>query len=319
MIPFDPETCASQFLRAIRGPRSQIAFARRLGYRANPIADWENGRRYPTAPEAIRACERVGRDVIAAFRDFHPEAARGLESLGAPELAVWMTRLKGATSIAELAQRTGRTRHQVGRWLSGASKPRLPDWLRLVEAMTGRVSDLLAELCDITALSAIAPLHHARVRARRLAFEHPWTAALLRVLECADYRAEPRPAGWIAERLGLPPEAEEELLGVLTDAGIVQRDAAGRLEEQVPLTVDTRAGNDAVRRLKTHWARVATERIATMRETDLFSYNLFSCSRADAARIREMQRATYREIRSIVAASEPCEAVGLVYLQFVEW
>jgi hypothetical protein len=32
-----------------------------------------------------------------------------------------------------------------------------------------------------------------------------------------------------------------------------------------------------------------------------------------------MQRATYREIRSIVAASEPCEAVGLVYLQFVEW
>ncbi len=46
---------ASQFLRAVRGKRSQVAFARRLGYRANPITDWENGRRYPTAAEAMEA------------------------------------------------------------------------------------------------------------------------------------------------------------------------------------------------------------------------------------------------------------------------
>ena len=44
---------ASEFLRAIRGGRSQRALARRLDYRANPITDWEHGRRFPTAEEAL--------------------------------------------------------------------------------------------------------------------------------------------------------------------------------------------------------------------------------------------------------------------------
>ena len=233
MIPFDPETCASQFLRAIRGSRSQVAFARRLGYRGNPIADWENGRRYPTAAEAMRACGRVGRDVLTAFEAFHPEAARDLGDVEPPQLAIWLTRLKGATSIAELAERTGRTRHQVGRWLAGTSNPRLPDWLRLVEAMTGRVSDLLAELCDIGAIPAIAPLHHARVRARRLAFDHPGTAALLRVVECVDDRADT--GGGAASRTACRGR------GRAARRPHRRWDcSARRLEEQVPLTVDTR-------------------------------------------------------------------------------
>jgi hypothetical protein len=40
----DPEVyrlAARQLLRAMRGRRSQVAFARRLGYRSNPITDWE--------------------------------------------------------------------------------------------------------------------------------------------------------------------------------------------------------------------------------------------------------------------------------------
>ena len=62
---------AQQLLRAVRGKRSQVAFARRLGYRGNPIADWEASRRAPTAAEALRACELSGIDVAAAFARFH--------------------------------------------------------------------------------------------------------------------------------------------------------------------------------------------------------------------------------------------------------
>ena len=49
------ELAARQLLRALRGKRSQVAFSRRLGYRGNPIADWEAGRRTPTAQEMLRA------------------------------------------------------------------------------------------------------------------------------------------------------------------------------------------------------------------------------------------------------------------------
>src|SRR5262245_49966714 len=61
------EAASSQLLRALRGKRSQRAFARRLGFRANPVTDWEHGRRYPTAQETLRAAARVGKNVTAAF------------------------------------------------------------------------------------------------------------------------------------------------------------------------------------------------------------------------------------------------------------
>lgn len=76
------EIVARQFLRAVRGARSQAAFSRKLGYRGNPVADWEAGRRFPTAEEALRACERVGIDVHAAFHRFHPVAAPALGEQG---------------------------------------------------------------------------------------------------------------------------------------------------------------------------------------------------------------------------------------------
>ena len=46
---------------------------------------------------------------------------------------------------------------------------------------------------------------------------------------------------------------------------------------------------------------------------------MFSVSAADLTRIRELLGQTYREIRSIVAGSEPAERVALVNLHLVTW
>lgn len=173
------ETASRQFLRTLRGARSQVAFSRRLGYRGNPVADWEAGRRFPTAEEALRACESAGIDVPAAFGRFHPVAAPAF-SRGLP---AWMEELRGRVGLAEIALRTGRSRFAVSRWLSGQARPRVPDWFRLVAALTGRLSELLAELVGIEGIPALAEEHAARDATRRLAFEEPWTEAVLRVIE----------------------------------------------------------------------------------------------------------------------------------------
>jgi hypothetical protein len=47
----------------------------------------------------------------------------------------------------------------------------------------------------------------------------------------------------------------------------------------------------------------------------LFAYNLFTVSLADLERIRELQRAFFRELRAIVAASRPEERVVIANLQ----
>jgi transcriptional regulator with XRE-family HTH domain len=294
------EDVARQFIRALRGPRSQLALSRKLGYRGNPVADWEAGRRYPTAEEALRMCTRVGIDVEAAFARFHPAAAPAL----AAGLWAWLEALRGRTGLMELAARVGRSRFAVARWLSGEARPRLPDWLRLVTALTDRLSDLLAELVPIEVIPTLAEEHARRQQARLLAFEEPWTEAVLRVVETGAFA----PAV-VAARLRIPEADAARCLEKLTSAGIVQD---GRVIGT--LTVDTRA----IRGLRRHWTRVVLDRMDAPEHRGLFSYNVVSVSVADLARIEELHRAYFRQVRAIVAASEPPEVVALVNVHLLE-
>src|SRR4051794_28830135 len=115
------EQTARELLRALRGPRSQVAFARRLGYKANPIADWEAGRRFPTALETFRAYEKVTGDIEAAFSRFHPSTL-ARQSDGMLDIAAWLSGLRGSASAQDIAARAKLSRHQVSRWLRGQTQ-----------------------------------------------------------------------------------------------------------------------------------------------------------------------------------------------------
>lgn len=308
------EAAARELLRAIRGRRSQVAFSRRLGYRGNVAAAWEAGRRFPTAAETLRACKRSRIDVSAAFEQFHAPTAAAL----GPKLAVprWLDALRGSTKIAVISERAGASRFAVSRWLKGTTEPRLPDFLRLVDAISGRASDLVAALVGIEAIPSLAAEHRRRDAARRLAFEDPWTEAVLRVIETDAYRAlEAHEPGFVAKRLGIDAETEAGSIERMKTAGVIGEDR-GKLAAASALSVDTRTFPEALVTLRRHWAEVARDRIGELRPDDVFAYNVMSCSRADLERIRVKLRDVYREIRSIVAASAP-ETVALLNLQLV--
>jgi transcriptional regulator with XRE-family HTH domain len=308
----DFELASRQLLRAIRGKRSQVAFARRLGFRGNPIADWESGRRAPTADRALAACGLAGIDTVLAFARFHVAEP---PELGSEGLAAWLRRVRGATTIHDLALRSGFSRHQVSRWLAGEARPKLSEFLRLVEAITGRISDLIAELVPIEQVPCLADLHARREAARRLAYDEPWTEAILRVLEIAEYRALPEhTSGFIADYLGIDPSIELRCLEKLLEAGVIRR-VDRHFRNVGSLTVDTRS----VSLLKAHWTERALDRVRDPGPDDLFSYNVFSASAADVVRIRELLRATFREIRALVSATEADERVALVNLQLLQW
>lgn len=314
----DPmEEAASQFLRAVRGARSQVAFARRLGYRANPITDWENGRRFPTIAEALRACRKVGIDVDGALTRFH--------TLGEPpgprpeRVAAWLESLRGTLPISELAERAGRSRFAVARWLKAQAQPRVPDFFRLVDAMSGRLPDLIAELVPIDAVPALSARHRTAEAARRLAFEEPWTEAVLRMLELPQAPAAgERAETWIAGRLRIDREHVRHALSELERAAVIRREG-GAYRVAGNLTVDTTTDPAAVREHMAHWARVAFDHFGEPDAGNLFAYNLISVSGEDLSRIRELLRATYREVRAIVAASEPTQTAALLNLQLVEF
>jgi transcriptional regulator with XRE-family HTH domain len=232
----------------------------------------------------------------------------------------WLTELAGSTKVSHLAARSGFSRYAIARWLQGKAHPRLHDFLALVEAISGRASDLVQQCVAIESVAELAVVHAQRAASKRIAFDAPWTEAVLRVLETTGYRAFGRaPAGYIARRLGFDLETERTALAMLEAAGVLrwERD---RYREVAPLTVDTTGGSPRdIQRLKAHWTGVCLERLAAPRPQDWLGYNVVSTSQADLERIRDVMRRAFREIRAIAAGSEPSESVALLNLQLVTW
>lgn len=301
----------TELLRALRGKRSQVGFSRRLGYASNVAADWESGRRAPTAEVLLQAMRRVGIDVEVGFRRFHAASASALDA-GLPG---WLEALRGHTPQGEVARAAGCSRHQVRRWLSGEAKPRVPQFLALVHALTGRAPDWVAAFVDIEDVPSLAAQHRAARAAARLAYDHPWSAAIRMLIDSDAYRANPTDA-WLGAALGIPADELADGIDALIDAGLAQR-RRGRLRPLFTFTADVRASDDDRRKLKAHWAQVAADRLDDPRPDDLVSLNLVTVSRADLERVRQLQRAYFRELRSIVASSEPEQVAALVLMQTI--
>lgn len=320
MKDVDYEKLAIELVRELRGRRSQSAFSRRLGYRSNAVYAWEAGRAFPTAAAFFRSLERAGRDVdtaLAAFYRVPAERADSLDLTTREGVARLLDDLRGRTSVVDLAKSAQRSRFAVARWLKGIAEPRLPDFLRLVECASLRLLDFLACFSDPVKLPSVADAWQTLESARRAVYELPWSHAVLRVIELEAYRALKRHRpGFIANWLRIPREEEERCVALLLASGQIKKER-GRLIPGAALTVDTRRDPERSRQVKAWWADVARERLLAGVE-GTFSYNLFSVSRSDLERIQELHRAYFRELRRIVADSEPSECIALATVHLFE-
>lgn len=317
----DYELVARQLLRALRGKRSQTAFSRRLGHRSNVAYAWESGRRFPSASRLFRIAARTGRDLRVLFgRPFQPARPPAwiarLDLTGRSAVAAFLRELRGAIPVGVLASRCGCSRFSLSRWLSGATEPRLPDLLRVVHAVLPRdFLDWLSGLCDPSQLPAIRREWERFEALRRVAHEAPHSEAILRVLELESYHATPHPPpGWIAARLGFSADDEARALAALRRARLIRR-RRGRWVLDRVYQVSTRQQDEAaLRQLKRFWAGVGSERLERG-AGGLFSYNVFSVSAADLARLERLHLEYYDAMRAIIRESTPAECVGLVNLQ----
>ncbi len=301
---------ARQMLRALRGHRSQLAFSRQLGYRGNVVAKWEAGKRSPTLGEFLRAAVRVGVDVPAALERFHAASASAWSEESPHDIAPWLSAMRGGSSQIALAEQAGLSRQQVGRLLSGRSKGHLPEGLALVDAMTGRLPDLVAELVPIEEVPALARQASVRHALERLAFEHPWSSAAQAWLGAQGRVPVGRAAQQLAEGLSLPESLTRTLMDALLAAGVAEV-VKGYVRPAGPSTVEVRATAEDMTALRRHWASVGADRVARGDGDDLFSFNVFAASRDDLERIRLAQRRFYREVRAIVSDS-PAEVVVML-------
>jgi hypothetical protein len=319
-MAFDYERVARELMRALRGKRSQPAMSRRLGFRTNVAYAWEAGRSYPTASGFLRAAQRCGIDVRAALEGFYrtsPAWLRDSSSVTSPQaVAALLADLNAGRPIVELAAAIGKSRFATARFVRGDTEPRLPDFLRLVQGATLRLLDFLATFVDPTSMPSVADAARRLEASRRIAYEEPFTHVVLRALELESYRKLSGHAdGFIAQQLDLTPAQEQHYLTLLRESGQIEsRD--GRFVPTDVSAVDTRRDPAKALALRRFWTQVALER-AGRRDDDVFAFNLGTVSLADLERIRDLHRRYFAELRAIVGASQPAEALLLANVQLV--
>jgi transcriptional regulator with XRE-family HTH domain len=316
----DYEQIARELMRALRGKRSQPAMSRRLGFRTNVAYAWEAGRSYPTASGFLRAAQRCGIDVRRALESFYrappPWLSEGRSATNPRAVARLLSDLGAGRPVVVLAAAVGKSRFTVARFMRGDTEPRLPDFLRIVQGTTLRLLDFLSVFVDPARIPSVTEAARRLETSRRIAYEEPLTHAVLRVLELADYRALPAHTdGFIAGRLAITPAAERRYLALLQQSGQIEL-RGGRFVPTEVSAVDTRRDATKAAALRRFWTQVALER-AGHRDDDVFAFNLGTIALHDLPRIQDLHRRYFAELRAIVAASEPAEALLLANVQLV--
>jgi len=311
----DYEAISKDFLRLLRGPRSQVAFSRRLRYQSNVSYTWESGRRWPTASTTLWAATRVGIDIPALFRLYLRAEPDWLgEELDFEQLVpAFLNHLRGRTPIGVLASRTGKSRFAVSRWLKGQTEPRLPDFFRMIECSSFRLLDFLRLFGDLEALPSVRAAWLKLEKGRRLYFEQPWSQAVLLALELEEYIQLPKHSDdWLATRLGISLDVVQECVQALVDTGQIRRKKKHYTIGEI-MAVDMQSYAKDIAGLKQWWAQTAIE-AHTQGAEGLFSYNVFTVSEEDFERLQELHRSTFRAMRTIISESMPGERLVLAHL-----
>lgn len=317
MPQLDAAEIAKQWLRALRGRRSQWAASKRLGYRTNIFYRWESGRCFPTAARSFELIERFGGSVEVALSRFYQRRPAWMEEV-APASRAGAARLledlRGNTSITALATRTGFSRSALSRWFKGSSEPTLPEYLEVIQACSLRLVDFIVSFTDPRQVPAVHVAWERLTEARELAYRQPWTHAVLRALSLKAYcQSERHSDDWLAQKIGIAPNQVHESLEILARTEQVTWDGT-HYREHAPERVDTRVDSERARELKAWWLEPALERLRRA-GTGLFAYNLCAISERDLQRIEELQRRYYREMSRLIADSEPAECVVLYCAQ----
>jgi hypothetical protein len=225
------------------------------------------------------------------------------------------------------------SRYQVSRCLAGITKPSLPVFFALVDALSGRLPELVAHWVDIERIPALVARHRATEAARQCAYTQPWSSAVLALIDAGKNSVERRtpsgkalarfePADTLCRELGslldISPETAANALVALAAAGII-RSRRGQLHIEAPLLTDTRQDPEAARRLRRHWASVSANRLAAPQPNDLFAHNVFAVSRQGYDTLRDMQTRFYQSARAVIKESEPSEVAALMVLHLMAW
>ena len=284
------------------------------------IRRWEVGECLPTASKFLAVCtlQRIDLEAcIEAFYGRRPSWLNGVADISSVAASRLLADHKGKRHLESLAHLTGFSRYQLSRWVHAQSEPRLDEFLRVLDVCTQRLPDLIALLVAPERVPAIAEAWIRLERARALAYEFPWSQAVLRALEVeTDPGSYNTHLDFLAHKLGCPEETIVEALQALEQAGQIVSNESGWVPNEVT-HINTSKESTQARKVKATWTRIALSRLERG-DPGFFGYTVFSVSQADLRKIRDLQLDYIRAIEGIITQSTRSECVGLLCVQLLD-
>jgi transcriptional regulator with XRE-family HTH domain len=316
----DYERIARELIRAARGRRSCAELSRRAGYRSNMVHRWEAGQCWPSASAFLKLHARlrpVTRTWIESFFHERPSWVEALDPTSPAAVAAFLRHLRGRTPVVRIAALAQCNRYSISRWLAGSTEPRLPDFLRIVDASSRRLLDLIAALEDPARLPALRERWQQQQLARKAAYDLPWSHAVLRALELADSpRGLSAQHAFIARKLGISSDKVRAALHLLEAMAQVKK-TRGRFVPREVAVVDTGSDPARAHELRLAWTETALERLRA-RAPGHYGWSLFAVSKADIARLNNLHLQYVRAMREVIASSTNNECVGLYCAQLLD-
>src|SRR5688572_23171910 len=236
------EQLSRELMRVLRGSASQRAYSRALSFTSNVAYSWETGRRFPEASVFLRAAARKVPELEAALPSVLALArAPGSARLGTPRgVQQLVLELARETPRVELAKNLGVDRTTLSRWLAGSTEPRLPELLQLMQVGTQRLLAVVGLIVDPRELASTRAAYEDLRLQEKLAYELPWSHAVLRALELASYTSTAaHDLREIARAVSVSPERVKSYLDVLEQAGQIVWSGTHYQNARV-MAVDTR-------------------------------------------------------------------------------
>lgn len=234
------------------------------------------------------------KDVAAAYQAFFLRKPTWLKEhtpTSAGAVAAFLRQLQGRVKIVDLSASSGFSRYAIARWLTGEAEPKLPEFLRLVEASSRRVLDFIATFTDPSSLPSACLEWQRRERLRQAAYEETWSHAVLRALELADHPDGGDITPWLVRVLGIDPPRVERALAVLESSGQIAR--RGDRWAIVPAPAIITGRHPATLGILTRtWTQVAIERIEKGAPSH-FGYSLFGSAAKTCAACATCSSHTY--------------------------
>lgn len=312
----DYKRMARDIVKFARKPLKQNELDAALGFHFKKCSKWETGKNQIQWREFVTLCNVRNLSLAKAFDHLFSISTDPHKS---DKIVSSLTASYDPVITAKTLNKSTST---LNRWRSGAIDPPLSSMLALIN-----MHGILLQFLDILfgerpAFAQLKELQKNQDLYLKLQYDYPEAPLILTAMELKEFRRLPSyKPGWIANKIGIDPAREREILNYMLSLGMLRR--TGQSYQPLIFGTDvswsTKDSFQAHKTIKSHWFREAERLLKESTPENLKcrgGYIIYSVNDEVQDRIAKEAAAFYRNVLTIIENMDNSKNDKLAVIQY---